>query len=312
MEETGRRMRAGTVSDEARALADTIDVAATASEVTLDIMSEVWAHREEPGFHEAVDRSVYGNVAAIFDIMGGRLALGSAQPQQALDLADATAQLDVPAAELERGYRVGVASLWSRWFAVAIDHSERMPMPLPPLIEGPSMAIMGYVDHILEIVVARYDDVRSELHRTNRQLRRLLLLQILDGSITEATPDLDQRLGYSLGDTHVALLLHARGGNVSEQAVCELRDAADARAALMFQHGPNAWVAWLGRPNGFGPTNLSRLPDGGRERAGPGLGRTAAQLPRGRRHGACPARPRRRRQPLPVGVGRAARGAPAR
>jgi sugar diacid utilization regulator len=134
-----------------------------------------------------------------------------------------------------------------------------MPMPLPPLIEGPSMAIMGYVDHILEIVVARYDDVRSELHRTNRQLRRLLLLQILDGSITEATPDLDQRLAYSLGDTHVALLLHAHGGQVSEQDVYELRDAADARGALMFQHGPNAWLAWLGRPNGFSPANLSRL-----------------------------------------------------
>jgi sugar diacid utilization regulator len=84
-------------------------------------------------------------------------------------------------------------------------------------------------------------------------------LQILDGSISEATPDLDQRLGYSLADTHVALLLHAHGGQVSEQDVCELRDAADARSALMFQHGPHAWVAWLGRPNGFSPANLSRL-----------------------------------------------------
>ncbi len=259
MEETGRRMRAGTVSDEARALADTIDVRSTAGAVTEDIMSEVWADREEPGFHEAVDRSVHGNISAIFDIMGGRLRIGSAQPQQAIDLADSTAQLGIPAAELERAYRVGVASLWSQWFALAVDHSERLPMPLPPLIEGPSMAIMGYVDHILEIVVARYENVRSELHQTNRQLRRLLLLQILDGSITEATPDLDQRLAYSLSDAHVALLLQSHNGQVSDHDICELRDAADARSVLMFQHGPNAWVAWLGRPNGFGPGNLSRL-----------------------------------------------------
>ena len=259
MEETHRRGRAGQVSEAARELAATVDVAATASAVSADIHEEVWPTRDEPGFRGSLDRSVHGNIAAIFEIMRGHLVLEQARPQQALDFAEVSAQLDVTAAELERGYRVGVASVWSKWLTLATQHAERTEQPLVPLVDGPSLTIMGYVDHILSSVVAHYDTVRQELHRTRRQLRRVLVLQVLDGSIDDATPELDEQLGYALGDTHMALLLAPQHGQVTEREVAELRRAADARNALMLQHGPTAWVVWLGRPNGFGPVQLSRL-----------------------------------------------------
>lgn len=259
MEETHRRARAGQVSPEAQELAALVDVPATASAVSADIHEEVWSTRDEPGFRTSLDRSVEGNIAAIFEIMRGHLVLEQARPQQALDFAEVSAQLDVSAAELERGYRVGVASVWSQWLVLATEHAERTEQPLVPLIDGPSLTIMGYIDHILGSVVAHYDNVRQELHRTRRQLRRMLVLQLLDGSVTEPGPDLEEQLGYCLTDTHLALLLSPQHGQVADRDVAELRRAADARSALTLQHGPTSWMVWLGRPSGFGPVQLSRL-----------------------------------------------------
>lgn len=259
MERTYRRVRAGEVSEGARELAATVDVPATAAAVSADIHEEVWPTRDEPGFRGSLDRSAHGNIAAIFEIMRGHLVLEQARPQQALDFAEVSAQLDVSAAELERAYRVGVASVWSQWLVLATEHADRTSQPLAPLIDGPSLTIMGYVDHILESVVAHYDTVRQELHRTRRQLRRVLVLQLLEGSVREVTPELEDQLSYSLGDTHLAFLLQPQHGHVTEREVAELRRVADARGALMLQHGPTAWMVWLGRPQGFGAVQLSRL-----------------------------------------------------
>ncbi|HYF27361.1 MAG TPA: helix-turn-helix domain-containing protein [Baekduia sp.] len=258
MEAPQPRLRAWTVSEAAADLAATVDVPACAAQVSGDIAAEVWDDRDEPGFRAALDRSVSSNIAAIFDIMRGRLVLETARPQQALEFAEVSAQLDVPAAEIERAYRVGVASVWTQWLTLATAHAERTDVPLARLVAGPSMTIMGYVDHILSSVVSRYDVVRGELQQTRRQLRRLLILQLLDGTLSDVTPEVEQQLDYCLADTHLALLV--QGGRAqSGDGIGELRAAADARRMLVLQHGPQSWIVWLGRPAGFGPVQLSRL-----------------------------------------------------
>jgi hypothetical protein len=254
----GRR-RPPCVSEEAKALAKTVDTRAVAGGVTDEIMSEVWSHRDEPGFYDSLDRSVHSNIDAIFQTMHGLRLMDESPPAAALDFADTTAQVGIPAIELERAYRVGVGSLWAQWFDLATEHAERVEMPLAPLVRGPSMTFLGYIDHALVAVVQRADSVRAELHRTRSQLRRVLVLQILEGAVTEATPELDQRLDYSLGDVHLALLVQAQDPRALQRDLIELRGVADARGMLVLQNSPRSWFVWLGRPNGFGPSQLSSL-----------------------------------------------------
>ena len=253
------RRRPPCVSDEAKALAKTVDVRAVSIGVTDEIMSEVWVHRDEPGFYDSLDRSVYSNIDAIFQTLHGLRAMDDTPPPAALDFADTTAQVGIPAIELERAYRVGVGSLWAQWFDLATEHAERIDMPLAPLVRGPSMTFLGYIDHALVAVVQRADAVRAELHRTRSQLRRVLLLQILEGAVTEATPELDQRLDYSIGDVHLAFLVQAHDARALQRDLSELRNTADARGMLVLQNSPKSWFVWLGRPNGFGPSQLSAL-----------------------------------------------------
>jgi hypothetical protein len=247
------------VSEQARALAASVDVRAVAAEVTDEIMDEVWSHRDEPGFYDALDRSVYANIDAIFETLHGRRPIDSPPPAAALDFADTTAQVGIPALELERGYRVGVAALWSQWFDLATEHAQRVDVSLTDLVREPSLTFLRYIDHALVAVVQRADAVRGELHRTRSQLRRVLLLQILDGSITEFTTELDHQLDYSVGDVHIALLVQSSDAASVQRELSELRSIADARAMLILRSSPRSWFVWLGRPSGWGPAQIGPL-----------------------------------------------------
>ncbi len=254
------RLRAGKISAAARALAETVDVLATADRVTEDIMLQVWPEQEDPEFRVAMGASVEGNIAAIFDILRGRVGIASSQPLQALEFADTAAQLGVPVTDLVRAYRVGMASVWSQWLALSTAHAMAEGIALGDFIDGPSMTIMTYVDHILVSVTSRYEERAGQLQQTNRQVRRLLVSELLDGSIDRNIADLDERLAYCLADAHLALLVHPKGGGaLPESTVLRLRGAADARAALVHQHGPGSWIVWLGRPGGYDRQLLQRL-----------------------------------------------------
>lgn len=242
-----------------RELADSLDVTCIAQAMTEEILGGVWADLDDPDFRATVLRSVSGNVAAIFDVITGRAAVGSCIPHGALEFAEVTAQLGVPAADVERCYRTGVTSLWSRWFAAAREHASVTGTPLAVLVEGPTLAILGYVDHILAPVVARHDEIRAELHATRAHVRRMALTQLLDGTTDEGGKALDQSLDYFVADTHVALLLTVPDAVALDATVAVLRSTADARASLLLQHGPRTWLVWLGRPVPFTPRHLSAL-----------------------------------------------------
>jgi sugar diacid utilization regulator len=251
--------RDAVVSPAARDLAAGVHVELVAGQVHNDIMADVWPQADDPGFGEAVHSSVSENLDAIFSIMAGRAPL-DVTPQAPLTLAEVTAQLDVPITELERAYRIGVTSLWTRWFDLAREHSQAQDASFEELISGPTLAIHSYVDHILASVVARHEETHGELHRTRRDLRRLTLTQLIDGTIDEATEELNASLDYGVGDTHVALLVETTDGREPcRETIGTLRAAADARGTLLLQHGPRSWVVWLGRPAGYGPAELSRL-----------------------------------------------------
>jgi hypothetical protein len=245
------------VSPAARELAAEVDVECAATAVTADILTDVWP-QADPTFCEAVHRSVLGNLQAIFGILAGELEI-DAEPDGAMDFAEVTARLDVPIAEIEKAYRVGVASLWSRWFDVAHERAECDGRPIDELISGPTLTIHAYIDRILDAVVARHEEIRTELHRTRHDRRRHTLTSILDGSIDVITDELELTIDYRLADTHLALLLETDDTHSPEREVAVFRAAADARDALMLQHGARSWVVWLGRPGGFEPVQLSRL-----------------------------------------------------
>jgi hypothetical protein len=242
----------------ARELAAEKDVEEAAWVVTEDIMTEVWPDRDDPTFRDAVHRSVRGNVGAILGIIAGSHEFDTVAPA-ALEFAEVAARVDVPVTELERAYRIGVATFWTCWWEAARLRADNDEQTFEDLICGPTLILHAYVDRVMRSVTARYDEVCCELHRTHRERRRLTLMQILDGSIDEVTGALNAELDYPLGDAHLALLIQSADAQLPPIALAEIREAADARATLQLQHGARTWIVWLGRPAAFEPAQLSRL-----------------------------------------------------
>lgn len=240
----------------ARALADEVDVACAAEMVSREIMEEVWPDVDDPAFTEAVQASTLANIEAIFALLAGR-GDADAIPESALALAEVSARLEVPIGEIDKAYRVGLTSLWSRWFDAALKHAGEAG--IEELISGPTLTIHAYVDRVLDCVVARHCEVRHELHSTRRDQRRRTLTEIIEGQIEVITPELDRMLDYHLADTHLALLIETDEGSSPDAEVAGLRAAADARGTLVVQHGAKSWIAWLCRPTGFDAKQLTRL-----------------------------------------------------
>jgi hypothetical protein len=247
------------IPQEARDLATTIDVPGLSAYVTREIINEVWPDSDDADFLTAVDSSVAGNVHAIVEVIAGRMSLETARPQAALDLAELTAKLEVPVSELERAYRIGVAVLWGAWFELAQAHAERGPATLGDLISGPTLTMMSYIDHILASVTKRHDAISCEIHQTQRHLRRLTLMQVLDGTIAEPTTELANQLDYHVSGTHLALLLETPDEVRPDATIARLRATAEARDTLVLQNGVRSWCVWLGRAAPFGTIELSRL-----------------------------------------------------
>jgi hypothetical protein len=246
------------VTPAARELAGDVDVEAAAGAVTEHIMTEVWPDREDPTFRDAVHRSVTGNLQTVFDIIAGCDGLDTVPPA-ALEFAEVAAGVDVPIIELERAYRIGTACLWNWWSEIARVRADSDEQRFDELICGPTMTMHAYVDRVLQSILARYEEVSCELHRTHRDLRRLTLRQILDGTIDEVTDELSRTLEYPLAENHLALMLQTGDTRPPMRAIAELRDAADARAMLLQQYGASSWIVWLGRPAAFEPLHLARL-----------------------------------------------------
>lgn len=239
----------------ARDLAHCADVAAAADTVNEDIFKDVWPHLDDPTFHESVECSVRANVQGIFDLIAGEDPV--CPPPEALDCAEVAARIDVPITELERAYRIGTMSLWTWWCEFAREHLDEAEFD--ELICGPTLAIHTRVDQVLESVLARHQEVRAEMRRTRRDLRRQALINLLEGELTEITRELEEMLDYHLSDVHLAILLETPEGSPPDAAVALLRNAVDARGTLLLQHGARSWVLWLGRPGGFAGPQLSKL-----------------------------------------------------
>lgn len=245
------------VAPAARALAADLDADRTASSVTEDIRSAVWPSLEDPSFDAALSRSVHDHVRTVLDVLAGRTD-ACVMPSGALEFADVAAHLDIPVAELEKAHRVGIASLWWRWWSVARTRADDAP-GLEELIDGPTQTIHAYFDQVLDAVIPRYQEVSAEINRSRRDHRHIVLAQILDGSIDVITEELDRILAYSLGDTHLAAVIETPGISPPRTDIARMLDAADARGTLLAQHTARTWLVWLGRPGGFAPTHLSRL-----------------------------------------------------
>ena len=230
-------------SPRARELAGRVDADAMAEGVSAEILRRCYAeHADDPGFVDALDRSVRDNIRAIVGLLAGRVELESVTPADALAFADLSASLDIPAAMLPRAYQVGVGDFWRQWFDRCRIEAAEQDIPLDELVREPTILLFAYIDHILESVVGQYDQTRADMVRTREHLRRTVLAQVLDGSADTSDPaELELALAYPCA--------RRTSRSASRRPTAPRWRAARRRWARRrrwsHQSGARRWTVWL-------------------------------------------------------------------
>jgi len=241
------------ISPGAQEIAIDLDVVDAARALSDEIMREVWPHIDDPSFYDAVLQSTIDNLAAIFHVMAGG-EVSSEPPAAAMEFAEVTARMGVPIGEVDKAYRIGTGALWNIWFDVARGRAGSEP--LDELISGPTLAIHAHVNRTLDLVAARHEEIRAEMHRTLSERHRRTVLDLLEGDGDADPETVSRQLDYRLEGAHLALLVET---TTPDAVAAELRSAVDAGDTLLLQHGARSWVMWLGRTKPFEPKHLSKL-----------------------------------------------------
>ncbi|WP_416416357.1 PucR family transcriptional regulator [Paenarthrobacter aromaticivorans] len=220
-------------------------------------------------------------ISAEANILGILLDLSSDDsvpqpPREALEFADEAVVRQVPLAAILRGYRLGVEH-WLRWCAPAIERHSGLLDQAEELQFSVRTAVR-YIDRLSEIMIVEYE---RELHgrATSGAARRAALVSaVLSGDATDLD-ETSRQLHYPLRGRHMALSLHASGGNskqvdILEAEVRSFAAAVGATGVLTFATGLATMDAWV-----TVPAHFERPENPAHENVMMGVGSSFAGLP---------------------------------
>jgi hypothetical protein len=249
----------GEVPECARELAAGLDPGVSSAFVVEKAMELVFPDRvDDPMFVDALSRSGYDNVEAMWRIIAGKSPMGVATPLGAYAFAETAADAGVPVSQFERTYRIGVALVWTCWWREARACAERTGASYAELVETPTMIIHAYLDALLSPTLARYDITRADTRRSLDQLQRNILRQALEGGAALDEREVAHALRVRSGGEYLAFV--TRGERLDYTRVVEpAKRATDGGAVITHQHGPDHWIVWIWREAPFVQGHVERL-----------------------------------------------------
>jgi hypothetical protein len=225
------------------------------------LMEDVFhGRRTDREFSELVTASTLGNLGNVRDVLAGRTAVADTRPTAgALRLADATAELHLPEALLERAYRSGQNRFWVRWFETAADHAQRSGTPLTSYLGRPSEQLFAYIGHVLEPVGAAYRTAADRQRGGPGGLRAAVLARLVEDDDELTADDVERVLGYPPGSHHAYVVLRPGDGVVTDDVVAALRRAVGGLAVLPHREGLGEWGVWIALAEATGPGTTAQL-----------------------------------------------------
>ncbi len=156
------------------------------------------------------------------------------------------------------GYRVGHARLWQLW---AAEVDARIPdrALLPGVLAQSTASMFAFIDSACELLVEESRQAfgyRGDAWRPSGRD----VIDLLCGDQPADLVEASRRLGYEVGDHHVALVATPqREHSDARAAIRLLADAGEGGALLVQPIGEGSWWAWLGWPGAPREEVLDRL-----------------------------------------------------
>lgn len=224
------------------ALAAELDVETEGTFLAETLAREIYlGFIDRPGLTRLLREACHAKVRVLRDQLAGIADPADVDIPAAVALAHELARAGVPTETVERSYRVGQEAVWRRWLDAVEAYAAATGAPIPPILRATTPIMFGFVDRMLALTMTSYNDALDADRRTLAQRRRVLVDQLLDGSLPAPSTDAERLLNYRLDGTHLALVLD--GAGAAADIVPALRETLGATAALVVG-GPDA-LGWL-------------------------------------------------------------------
>jgi DNA-binding PucR family transcriptional regulator len=228
-------------------LAAAIDVELLGSQLTEVILDEVYSHVIDPEIlREPLGKALTEKLDSLAKLVAGTITLDDIHAPAALAFAAEVGRQGVAEQTLERSYRVGIQALWDWWMSVAERHCAETGDPVVDVLRASIPMLFGFVDRMLFISLAAYHKAVSERHQSLEYRRARLVEQLLDGTLSDPSVDVERFIGYALADHHVAGVLDLGDQAADRQLTSDFKRATHAAAVLVMDCGAAPTEFWLG------------------------------------------------------------------
>jgi len=177
-------------------------------------------------------------------------------PPEALTFLRGTVRRDIPLSVMFRGYRLGHALLWQRWWE-ALQREVDDLGELVALQESTSAFMFAYFDQVCDVLAEEFGTEQERIARGADHLRAKTLRSILAGEPIDVDAA-SRRLGYELRRRHVALRVSSGATEVEglEGAVRKAATALGSANPLVIPSGAARFDVWCGS---FEPMETAKL-----------------------------------------------------
>lgn len=218
--------------------------------------------RDDDEFVEHLRASARENLAALREVVCGRLALQDVRLRQPLAFGDVQARLRIPQTALQRSYRVGFLAMWQEWSRQLRARAAEAGVPREQALqalEDLTSVVFGYQDHVASQVAETYARADDALSRSRAHVRQGLVRELLRGHVAALPPSDLLTLDYDLGLPHLVVLLPAVAEGAATQLVLGLRAATGVQHSLVHPLGLASTAIWLGASTPWEASRVAAL-----------------------------------------------------
>ena len=217
----------------------------------------------EDDFRDLLLESIRENLGHIRRYLADPSILVDITLDRPISVARRQAQIGASQNALQHSYRVGIQMALDDWTSRVRAHgaSEERSADLAPALMASVAHFLHYQDFALGRASAEFSLQEEALRRTGAQIRKQVVLDLLNGNVAGDSSELLATLGYDTTVCHLGIMVKNMAESRLHRLLGSLRRAGGASESLSIRVRANEIALWLARPRTWSESNVSAVRD---------------------------------------------------
>ncbi|WP_375481087.1 PucR family transcriptional regulator [uncultured Jatrophihabitans sp.] len=244
-------------------LIESWDVDSLATKIVERDMAIAFADRSnDPRFAELLRRSASSNIDVLCRYFSGTISLESIPLSEQVEFAREQVKLGGSQNVLQRSYRIGLQTIASDWLALLAQEVTHRHLGAEEAVSAITVSVeklLQFTDVVLTKVAYEFAEHEAQLRRTGEQVRRQIVLELVERDGPIETAELLTVLGYDVSGAHLAVEIAGITASAAHGLMSELRRAGKSSNQLVLARRIDHLMLWLYQPRAWSEEAISAV-----------------------------------------------------